>query len=192
MNLWTRFSRNLDIGGRKPLLVRRERVAGLGAGRRLLFASDLHLRCGGPQRVVDEFLEIVRNERPDMVLLDMWARIASIPDSVYYDITWTGHTVDPVPAEFARVFEVVTGARDRAIERVQRAIASGETIAGYHVDDAARAHIAEAGFGDAFVHRTGHSIGRDVHGTGANMDNLETHDERRIIPRTCFSIEPGI
>ncbi len=121
-----------------------------------------------------------------------YSRIAAIPDSVYYDITWTGHTADPVPSAFAHVFDIVTGARDRAIARVQSAIAAGEPLAGYQVDDAARAHIRENGYGEAFVHRTGHSIGRDVHGTGANMDNLETHDERRVIARTCFSIEPGI
>ncbi len=128
----------------------------------------------------------------DMVLLDMWARLAAIADSVYYDITWTGHTADPIPAGFTKVFDIVTGARDKAIERVQQAVAAGEALAGYQVDDAARAHIRDRGFGDAFVHRTGHSIGRDVHGTGANMDNLETHDERGVIARTCFSIEPGI
>ncbi len=128
----------------------------------------------------------------DMVLLDMWARLADVIDSVYYDITWTGHTADSIPADFSRVFDVVTGARDSAINRVQTAIASGEPLAGYQVDDAARSHIQSHGFGEWFVHRTGHSIGRDVHGTGANMDNLETHDERRIIAGTCFSIEPGI
>ena len=130
--------------------------------------------------------------RGDMVLLDMWAKLASQPDSVYYDITWTGHTIDPVPSDFANVFAIVTGARDAAIERVKSAVAAGESLAGYQVDDAARGFISARGFGEWFVHRTGHSIGRDVHGTGANMDNLETHDERRVVPRTCFSIEPGI
>ncbi|MBM3739997.1 MAG: aminopeptidase P family protein [Acidobacteria bacterium] len=130
--------------------------------------------------------------RGAMVLLDMWARLADVPGSVYYDITWTGHTLDPVPEQFANVFGVVVGARDAAIERVQLAVAAGQPLAGFEVDDAARGYIRERGFGDAFVHRTGHSIGRDVHGTGANMDNLETHDERPVIARTCFSIEPGI
>jgi Xaa-Pro aminopeptidase len=128
----------------------------------------------------------------DMVLLDMWARLAEPADSVYYDITWTGHTAQPIPADFARVFDVVAGARDAAIARVQSAVAAREPLAGWQVDDAARDHIAAHGFGEWFVHRTGHSIGRDVHGTGANMDNLETHDARRVIPRTCFSIEPGV
>ncbi len=83
-------------------------------------------------------------------------------------------------------------ARNRAIARVKDAVARNETIHGFEVDDAARFYIQEKGFGDYFIHRTGHSIGEEVHGTGANMDNLETHDERRIIPGTCFSIEPGV
>jgi Xaa-Pro aminopeptidase len=131
-------------------------------------------------------------QRGDMVLIDMWARLEAIDDSVYYDITWTGHTIHPAPSAFMNVFAIVTGARDKAIERVRNAVATGEPLAGYQVDDAARSHIRAHGYGEAFVHRTGHSIGRDVHGAGANMDNLETHDERRIIAHTCFSVEPGI
>ncbi len=80
----------------------------------------------------------------------------------------------------------------RRCERVISASASGEMLQGYQVDDVARAHIRDCGFGDYFVHRTGHSIGEDVHGTGANMDNLETHDTRQLIPWTCFSVEPGV
>jgi Xaa-Pro aminopeptidase len=87
---------------------------------------------------------------------------------------------------------VVTGARDRAIQRVQSAIAKQETLHGFEVDDAARGYIREQGFDQYFVHRTGHSIGEEVHGTSANIDNLETHDDRKIIPGTCFSIEPGV
>src|SRR5262249_7830187 len=81
---------------------------------------------------------------------------------------------------------------NRAIERVKSAVSRKESIHGFDVDDACRGHIQEKGFGQYFVHRTGHSIGEDVHGTGANMDNLETHDERRVVARTCFSIEPGV
>jgi Xaa-Pro aminopeptidase len=128
----------------------------------------------------------------DVVLIDLWARLDSDPEAVYYDITWTGYAGSEAPSEVVNVFDVVRGARDAAIGFVAGSAAAGTSIAGFQVDDAARSHIAAAGFGDAFVHRTGHSIGRDVHGAGANMDNLETHDERRIIPRTCFSIEPGI
>jgi Xaa-Pro aminopeptidase len=126
----------------------------------------------------------------DFVLLDMWAKLDR-PDSVYYDITWTGFCGD-APPPVREVFEVVREARDQAINTVAKAVQEGRQIRGYEVDDAARNHIRERGFGDRFVHRTGHSIGGEVHGTGANMDNLETHDERRILPGALFSIEPGI
>ncbi len=128
----------------------------------------------------------------DVVLLDMWARLAEPLDSVYYDITWTGYAGLTPPAEVVNVFNVVTGARDAAIDTVVSAVRDKRPLAGYQVDDAARGHIDARGFGEYFVHRTGHSIGRDVHGTGANMDNLETHDVRPLIPQTCFSIEPGV
>jgi Xaa-Pro aminopeptidase len=127
----------------------------------------------------------------DVVLIDLWAK-SWTPDSVYYDITWTGYCGQAPPDAVRNVFEVVRGARDAAIQRVRDAIASSQPLRGFEVDDAARGYIAERGFGDYFFHRTGHSIGQEVHGAGANMDNLETHDERRIIPWTCFSIEPGI
>ncbi len=127
----------------------------------------------------------------DAVLIDMWAKLDQ-PSAVYYDITWTGYCGPSAPSALQNVFDVVRDARDRAIRRVQSAMAAHELIHGFDVDDAARTYIKEQGFGEYFVHRTGHSIGEEVHGTGANMDNLETHDERRIIPRTCFSIEPGV
>ena len=136
----------------------------------------------------EEHLPILKG---DNVLIDLWAKLAEA-DSVYYDVTWTGYCGAVVPVAVARVFDVVTGARDAAIRRVEQAVAAGESLAGYQVDDACRGHISAAGLGEYFVHRTGHSIGRDVHGSGANMDNLETHDTRLLIPRTCFSIEPGV
>jgi Xaa-Pro dipeptidase len=126
----------------------------------------------------------------DFVLLDMWAKLNQ-PDAVYYDITWTGFCGDP-PARIREVFEIVRDARDKAVEAVVNAKAANRGICGYEVDDAARNHIASRGFGDKFVHRTGHSIGTEVHGSGANMDNLETHDERKILPGALFSVEPGI
>ncbi len=129
--------------------------------------------------------------RGDLVLLDMWAKL-DVPDGVYYDITWVGYCDERPPAAMEKVFGIVRDARDKAIARVQAAVAAKEPLYGYQVDDAARAFIREAGYADAFFHRTGHSIGVEVHGSGANMDNLETHDERRVIPWTCFSIEPGI
>lgn len=132
-----------------------------------------------------------RIRKGDVVLIDLWAKINK-PDAVYYDITWTGYCgSDPKP-EVARVFEVVREARDAAIRRVQQAVEAGEDLCGYQVDDVTRAYIAAQGYAAYFTHRTGHSIGVDVHGAGANMDNFETHDERRIIPWTCFSIEPGV
>jgi Xaa-Pro aminopeptidase len=132
-----------------------------------------------------------RIESGDLLLIDMWAKLDQ-PRSVYYDITWTGYCGTQVPPAILRVFDVVREARDRAVRRVQSAIQKDEILRGFEVDDAAREHIKAQGFGDSFVHRTGHSIGEEVHGAGANMDNLETHDERRVIPWTCFSIEPGI
>lgn len=127
----------------------------------------------------------------DFVLIDLWAKLKQ-PGAVYYDITWTGFCGAAPYAEMVQVFEIVRDARDAAVRRVQEAIAAGEDLLGYQVDDAARGYIAARGYGEYFIHRTGHSIGVEVHGAGANMDNLETHDERRVIPWTCFSIEPGI
>jgi len=135
--------------------------------------------------------EMTAQVRPgDFVLIDMWAKLDQ-PHSVYYDITWTGVCGEATP-EMRNIFGIVHEARDRAIERVKKATAASVELRGFEVDDAARGYIREKGFDQYFVHRTGHSIGEDVHGSGANMDNLETHDERKIIPWTCFSIEPGI
>lgn len=126
----------------------------------------------------------------DFVLIDLWAKLRE-PKAVYYDITWTG--VHGVPsARHAEIFAIVSGGRDAAVARVKEAIAAGADLRGFQVDDACRQHIRAAGYAEYFVHRTGHSIGEDVHGSGANMDNLETHDERRVAPWTCFSVEPGV
>ncbi len=127
----------------------------------------------------------------DWVLIDLWAKLKQ-PDAVYYDITWTGYCGREVLPEIQKIFDIVIGARDAAIRCVKEAVTGNKTLHGFEVDDAAREFIRSRGYGDYFFHRTGHSIGREVHGTGANMDNLETHDERRVIPWTCFSIEPGI
>jgi len=127
----------------------------------------------------------------DLVLLDIWAKKQQA-GAVYYDITWTG-CVGRAPSPRQReVFEAVRGARDTGIQLVKDATAAGRTLCGWEVDRAVRDYIACAGFGDAFVHRTGHSIGETVHGNGANMDDLETRDEREIVLNSCFSIEPGI
>jgi Xaa-Pro dipeptidase len=127
----------------------------------------------------------------DLLLLDVWGKIDR-PGSVYYDVTWVGYLGAKVPEKCAKVFAVVAEARDQAIRFVQQSLAAGRVVRGWQVDRAAREVIDKAGYGKYFVHRTGHSIGQEVHGAGANMDGLETHDDRRVLPRTCFSIEPGI
>jgi Xaa-Pro dipeptidase len=127
----------------------------------------------------------------DLLLLDVWGK-KKAPGSVYYDITWMGYLGTKVPEKYARVFRVVREARDKAVELIQRSISTGKPLQGWQVDQAARSVIEKAGYGKYFFHRTGHSIGEKVHGNGANMDGLETHDVRRLIPKTCNSIEPGI
>ncbi|HEY9677872.1 MAG TPA: M24 family metallopeptidase [Drouetiella sp.] len=128
----------------------------------------------------------------DFVLLDIWAKKKSPEDAVYGDITWTGYVGTDVPNKFVEVFEIVRDARDAALNFVKAAAKDGREIKGWQVDDAARKHITDKGYGKDFVHRTGHSICTEVHANGANIDNLETRDERKIIDKTAFSIEPGI
>ena len=127
----------------------------------------------------------------DLLLLDVWGKTAA-PGSVYYDITWVGYLGAKVPAKYAKIFTIVRDARDAAVDFVLKNVKAGRAIEGWQVDRAAREVIRKAGYADRFVHRTGHNIGQEVHGTGANMDSLETRDVRRVIPRTCFSVEPGI
>jgi len=127
----------------------------------------------------------------DLLLLDVWGKTKA-KDSVYYDITWVGYLGAKVPDKMAKVFGVVREARDKAVSLIQKTIAAGKPLQGWQVDKATRGVIEKAGYGKYFFHRTGHSIGQSVHGNGANMDGLETRDVRRLIPRTCTSIEPGI
>ncbi|HEX4154827.1 MAG TPA: M24 family metallopeptidase [Acidobacteriaceae bacterium] len=135
----------------------------------------------------------------DFVLIDIWARLAdpadptrAQPDAIWYDITWTG-VVGRSPTEREHhIFTTVRDARDAAIAAVEQAYAANQPIAGWQADDAARAVIRNAGFADFFTHRTGHNIAIELHGNGAHLDNLETHDERLLLPNTCFSVEPGI
>ena len=129
--------------------------------------------------------------RGDFLLLDVWAKLKT-PGAVYADQTWTGFVGEEPSEEHVKVFTVVRDARDAAIEFVREAVRSGRPIRGAEVDDVSRGVIERAGYGEYFTHRTGHSIGEEVHGNGAHIDNLETKDSRRIIPRTCFSIEPGV
>lgn len=125
----------------------------------------------------------------DFVLIDLWAKE---PHGVYADITWTGFMGTSVPDRYRTIFEIVRTARDVAVAFVEDRVGQGQAFSGHEVDAAARAVITDAGYGDRFIHRTGHSIGEEVHGNGANMDGAETRDTRRVLPRTCFSIEPGI
>ena len=127
----------------------------------------------------------------DFVLLDVWGK-KNKPGAVYYDITWVG-VVGKAPSDRQQeIFKVVRDARDVGVKTVQDAIAARKPIAGWEVDHAVRGLIKNAKYGDYFIHRTGHSIGTEVHSNGANMDDLEIHDERLILPNSCFSIEPGI
>lgn len=129
--------------------------------------------------------------RGDLLLLDMWAKLDD-PDAAYYDITWMAFCGQEPPARMREVFDIVAGARDAGIRFVQDSVTAGRTIRGFEVDDVVRGHIAGHQLAEYFYHRTGHSIGRECHGNGANMDNLETHDERIVMARSCFSVEPGV
>jgi len=127
----------------------------------------------------------------DFVLIDIWGRLDK-PNSIFYDITWTG-VVGREPTEREQqIFTIVRGARDAAVSAIQCAFSESRPICGYEADDAARAVVRAAGFGEYFTHRTGHNIARELHGPGAHLDNFESHDRRRILPSTCFSVEPGI
>jgi Xaa-Pro aminopeptidase len=129
--------------------------------------------------------------RGDLVLIDLWAR-ATGPDDVYADITWVGFCGERPPARAEEIFRVTAEGRDVGLRTVEQAFREGRTLEGWQVDRAVRDHITARGFGEKFIHRTGHSIGVEVHGDGANLDDLETHDTRRLVPGLAFSIEPGI
>jgi Xaa-Pro dipeptidase len=126
----------------------------------------------------------------DFMLIDIWAKRPD-PGAVYGDITWTGYLGETVPERYETIFQVVRAGRDAAIQLVENRYRE-ETLHGWEVDDAARSSIADAGYGEYFIHRTGHSIHEEDHGNGANIDNLETQDSRRLMIGTCFSIEPGV
>jgi Xaa-Pro aminopeptidase len=130
-------------------------------------------------------------KKGDTVLIDMWAK-KDVPGGIYYDITWVGYIGDTPPAKYVKIFNAVKAGRDAAVEFVRERFARGETCYGWEVDDACRNVIKKAGFGKYFLHRTGHSITEETHGNGVNIDNLETKDERALLPGCCFSIEPGI
>jgi Xaa-Pro aminopeptidase len=162
---------------------------GAGGNARMAYVGQLLEEAG--YKITKELIKRGGLKAGDFVLLDMWAKLDQ-PGAAYYDITWTAFCGDSPSEKMREVFAVVTGARDAAIARVQEGVAKGALLHGFEVDDAARGYIESRGYGQCFTHRTGHSIGQDVHGNGANMDNFENHDERRVAPWTCFSIEPGV
>ncbi|QEG20733.1 M24 family metallopeptidase [Mariniblastus fucicola] len=127
----------------------------------------------------------------DFLLLDMWAKM-DVPLGVYSDLTKVGYVGDSVPNEYKEIFDIVAASRDAGIKCAKDAFAAGRELQGWEVDKASRDVIDEAGYGEYFIHRTGHNIGRETHGNGAHMDNLETKEERLVMTKTCFSIEPGI
>ena len=165
--------------------------------------EEEHLTCEGESPIVGfndhpadpHFEPTAANaytlKREDTVLLDLWAR-RDDPPGIYYDITWCAFAGTSPPAKYVAIFDAARRARDAAYDFVRHRLEAGTPTRGCDVDDVARKVIRDAGYGDYFLHRTGHSIGTTVHGNGANIDNLETKDERLIVPGTCFSIEPGI
>ena len=127
----------------------------------------------------------------DFILIDLWAKQKE-PDAVFADTTWVAYADKTVPARYVEIFDIVKEARDRAVRFIREKWAIDEPIYGYEVDDRVRAYITKKGYGEFFIHRTGHNIGTVIHGNGANLDNLETRDARALISGVCFSIEPGI
>ena len=127
----------------------------------------------------------------DFVLIDLWAKQKSL-NAVYADVTWVAYAGETVPQRYVKIFEIVRDARDRAVTHIREMVAAGNKVYGYAVDDVVRDYITEKGYGEFFIHRTGHSIGTEIHGNSVNIDNFETRDERALIPGICFSIEPGI
>ena len=125
------------------------------------------------------------------VLIDLWAKL-NIPGAIYSDLTRTGYVGASVPEKFTTVFNIVAAARDAGIQYVRSACDAGRQIQGWEVDDAVRGVIEAAGYGPHFCHRTGHNLAQETHGNGTHIDNLETHETRRLLPRTLFTIEPGI
>ena len=127
----------------------------------------------------------------DFILIDLWAKQKN-PDAVFADTTWVAYAGKSVPTQYVEIFEIVKEARDRAVRFIRDRWDIGEPVHGYAVDDCVREYITEKGYGEFFIHRTGHNIGTVIHGNGVNLDNLETRDVRALIPGICFSIEPGI
>ncbi|MCP9464960.1 MAG: M24 family metallopeptidase [Nitrospira sp.] len=172
----------------QQFLLARIHDAGMVTSGAPIVAADAHSADPHYSPTVSSATPITRDS---LILIDLWAKQKE-PGAVYGDITWTCYTSSHVPVPQAQIFEVVRRGRDAALSFLRDQVTQGHFPCGWEVDDVCRAVIRAAGYGEYFVHRTGHSIGEEVHGNGANIDNLETRDERRLLPRTCFSLEPGI
>jgi len=131
-------------------------------------------------------------QKDELVLLDLWGKTKADPNAVFADITWVGFTGRSIPADMAHAFEAIRQARDAAVALVQESARGQRDLRGWQVDRAARDVLERAGFGERILHRTGHNLGRDVHGNGVHMDDYESHDDRRLIPGTGFTLEPGL
>jgi len=184
----TRAGQPLDEYGVQQFVMRRFRERGLTTDHPPIVGVNVNAADSHYSPPVTGSAPI---RRGDLVLLDLWAKLDE-PDAVYYDITWMAFCGEEVPVPMREAFAVVVDARDAGIKWVREAMAAGRTLRGFEVDDVVSCHIQSCGYGLNIRHRTGHSIGREVHGVGANMDNMETHDERPVIPWTCFSIEPAL
>jgi Xaa-Pro dipeptidase len=172
----------------QSLIMRHFQENGLTTYHPPIVAASAH--SGNPHFDTSPATDVAIREG-DFVLIDLWAK-CDRPRSVYSDLTRVGFVGKSVPEKYERIFQIVAAARDSAIAAVKDAFAAKRPLPGWQVDQAARAVIEQAGYGPQFIHRTGHSIGQEVHGNGANMDGLETREDRLVLPRTCFSIEPGI
>jgi Xaa-Pro dipeptidase len=180
--------RPLSEYGLQQFILSRISDAGMTTSSAPIAAVDAHSADPHYGPVESDSAPILRD---NLLLIDLWAKRTE-PGSVYGDITWTAYTGTQVPSKHRMIFESVRKGRDAALSFVQEQVTAGQFPCGWEVDDVCRNAIRHTGYGDFFIHRTGHSIGEEVHGNGANIDNLETQDSRRLIPRTCFSIEPGI
>jgi Xaa-Pro dipeptidase len=180
--------RNLTEYGVQQFILARIGEAGMVTSSAPIAAVNAHSADPhyGPTEVGSA--EITRDA---LLLIDLWAKRAE-PGSVYADITWTGYVGRTVPLKHREIFDLVRQGRDAALTFVRTEISAGHRPFGWEVDEACRRVIQRGGYDDQFIHRTGHSIGEEVHGNGANIDGLETQDTRRLMPRTGFSIEPGI
>ncbi|HSQ75401.1 MAG TPA: M24 family metallopeptidase [Bacteroidota bacterium] len=160
-----------------------------------LITSDAPIVGSNEHPADPHFESKPENDRPftpgDTVLIDLWAK-KNVPGGIYYDITWVGYIGATPPPAYVKIFDTVVRARDAAIAFLTDRFAKNRPCAGWEVDEVCRNVVKKAGYGKRFVHRTGHSIGEEVHGNGGNIDNLETRDDRRLMPGSCFSIEPGI